>query len=309
MGSAEPGVALPWRQAIDRFCDHLATERGRSAHTVRAYRGDLLHLAHAACARGQTDPHALTVADLRAWLAAQQAEGLERTTLARRVSAVRTFSAWAVERGILPSDVAGRLAAPASHRRLPAVLTAAEVEAMLGGPDGSDADAPLTASRDRAILEVLYASGVRVSELVGLDLTDVDDARRTLRVRGKGDKERVVPFGAPAGRALDAWRGDRATWATPRSGRALFLGVRGGRIDPRTVRAIVHRAASTVPGAPDIGPHGLRHSAATHLLDGGADLRSVQELLGHASVATTQIYTHVSVERLRRSFDQAHPRA
>jgi integrase/recombinase XerC len=164
--------------------------------------------------------------------------------------------------------------------------------------------------RDRVALELLYATGVRVGELCGLDLDDVDTARRVVRVLGKGRKERVVPYGVPAQRALDAWlTSGRPRWAGAASGAALLLGARGGRVDPRTVRALVHSRLAAVPGAPDLGPHGLRHSAATHLLEGGADLRSVQELLGHATLATTQIYTHVSIERLRTSYERAHPRA
>ena len=164
--------------------------------------------------------------------------------------------------------------------------------------------------RDRLALELLYATGMRVGELVGLDLDDVDAGRRTVRVLGKGAKERVVPYGVPTQRALDDWldRG-RPLLVTSASGPALLLGARGGRLDPRTAREVVHRMLRHVEGAPDLGPHGLRHSAATHLLEGGADLRSVQEILGHATLATTQIYTHVSVERLRATYEQAHPRA
>ena len=175
--------------------------------------------------------------------------------------------------------------------------------------DSVDGDAPVDL-RDRAALELLYATGIRVGELCGLDVDDVDTARRVVRVLGKGGKERSVPYGVPAVHAVQAWldRG-RPAWATARSGSALLLGARGGRIDQRAVRSLVHRRLAGVPGAPDLGPHGLRHSAATHLLEGGADLRSVQELLGHATLATTQIYTHVSVERLRTSYDRAHPRA
>jgi integrase/recombinase XerC len=184
---------------------------------------------------------------------------------------------------------------------------------MLTGPEPGDSAVPAAgaiALRDHAMLEVLYATGIRVSELTGLDLHDVDRARRVLRVLGKGSKERVVPFGVPADRALGDWlsRG-RTMLATETSGQALFLGFRGGRMDPRAVRTLVHARTSAVVGAPDIGPHGLRHSAATHLLDGGADLRAVQELLGHASLATTQIYTHISSERLAAVYRQAHPRA
>jgi integrase/recombinase XerC len=166
-----------------------------------------------------------------------------------------------------------------------------------------------TAVRDRAVLELLYATGIRVGELVGLDLNDIDRERRVIRVLGKGDKERTVPLGLPAAQALDDWcAAGRPVLAGSAAASALFVGARGRRVDPRTVRRLVH-ARLAAAGAPDLGPHGLRHSAATHLLEGGADLRSVQELLGHASLATTQIYTHVSVERLRASYDRAHPRA
>ena len=175
----------------------------------------------------------------------------------------------------------------------------------VAGEDGS-----ARAARDVAILELLYATGIRVSELCGLDLGAVDEARMTVRVLGKGHKERVVPLGAPALSALERWLARRGELVTARSGNALFLGERlGDRIDPRIVRRVVHRAAGLVDGAPDIGPHGLRHAMATHLLEGGADLRTVQELLGHASLATTQVYTHVSGDRLRTAFAQAHPRA
>jgi integrase/recombinase XerC len=159
-------------------------------------------------------------------------------------------------------------------------------------------------------MELLYATGIRVSELVGLDLEDIDRSRRVIRVLGKGNKQRTVPYGLAAERALDAWLNlGRAELVTETSGQALLLGTRGGRLDQRAVRDVVHRRVAMVPGAPDIGPHGLRHSAATHLLEGGADLRTVQELLGHASLATTQLYTHVSVERLRQTYADAHPRA
>jgi tyrosine recombinase xerC len=164
------------------------------------------------------------------------------------------------------------------------------------------------ALRDAALLEVLYATGVRVSELCGLDIADLDRSRRTLRVLGKGDKERTVPYGSPASQALENWLAVRDRIALAAAGGALFVGVRGRRLDPRAVRDVVHRAAA-LAGVPDLGPHGLRHSAATHVLNGGADLRSVQELLGHSSLATTQRYTHVSAERLRAVYAQAFPRA
>jgi integrase/recombinase XerC len=209
--------------------------------------------------------------------------------------------------GLTPDDVGLRLVSPKAHRTLPDVLAPDQARAVVDSTAGAEEPVGL---RDAVVLELLYASGIRVSELVGLDVDDVDRGRRPLRVLGKGRKERSVPYGIPAERALDGWltRG-RPALATPESGPALLLGARGHRLDAREARRIVHRAVAAAPGAPDIGPHGLRHSAATHVLEGGADLRSVQELLGHASLATTQIYTHVTVERLRAVHAQAHPRA
>jgi integrase/recombinase XerC len=182
-----------------------------------------------------------------------------------------------------------------------------------GGPDGRDRDELMAAAvrwRDAAVMELLYAAALRVSELCGMDLGDLDEERGTVRVLGKGRKERTVPVGQPAARAVRDWlRHGRPVLATGRSGAALFLGARGGRLDPRAARRVVHEAVAALPAVPDTGPHGLRHSAATHLLEGGADLRSVQEYLGHASLSSTQIYTHVSVERLLAAYRQAHPRA
>lgn len=301
-----------WGAAIERFADHVRLEMGRSAHTVRAYVADVSSLAACAVERGEHRVGELSLLTLRAWLAAQERAGLARSTMARRAASARAFTAWASQRGILPSDVAARLASPKRSHRLPSVLTVDQVDAVLaaaGTPTADDVD-PAVPLRDAAMLELLYATGIRVSELTGLDLTDVDHSRRTLRVIGKGNRQRTVPFGLPAARAVAAWiQEGRPRLVRPISGAAVFLGMRGGRIDPRVVRDVVHRAVSLVEGAPDIGPHGLRHSAATHVLEGGADLRAVQEILGHASLATTQIYTHVSVERLRTTFEQAHPRA
>jgi integrase/recombinase XerC len=292
--------------ALEGFRTHLRLELARSPHTVRAYAGDVGSLLDHAARRGVTEPAGLDLAVLRSWLARLRSTGAARTTLARRGSSARVFTAWACRRGLLPADPGALLATPRGARPLPEVLRGDEAQALVDGVDGSS----VQDLRDRVVLELLYATGVRVGELCGLDVDDVDDARRVLRVLGKGARERTVPFGEPAVRALAAWRDTgRPQWATARSGAALLLGRRGGRLDPRAVRALVHRRLADVPGAPDVGPHGLRHSAATHLLEGGADLRSVQELLGHASLATTQIYTHVSVERLRSSYAQAHPRA
>jgi integrase/recombinase XerC len=308
VGVANAEELLPGRlaDALAGFAAHLRDERDRSPHTVRAYTGDVASLLSHAARLGVTDPDQLDLAVLRSWLARLRTGGAARTTLARRGSAARAFTAWAHRTGLLSADPGGLLATPKGQRPLPDVLRADEAARLV---DGADGDEPADL-RDRVVLELLYATGVRVGELCGLDVDDVDTARRLVRVLGKGRRERSVPYGAPAQRALDAWlcRG-RPQWAAPISGPALLLGRRGGRLDPRTARAVVHARLATVPGAPELGPHGLRHSAATHLLEGGADLRSVQELLGHATLATTQIYTHVSGERLRKSYELAHPRA
>ena len=297
-------------QALDAFTVHLTAELGRSEHTVRAYRGDVRSLLVFARERGATSLADLDLTDLRGWLAEQDASGHSRTTIARRAASARVFTAWAFRRGLIPSDPGDRLATPTSRRALPSVLKQDEALSLMSvALVAADDDDPVHI-RDRCILELLYASGMRVGELVGLDIDDVDDGRRTVRVLGKGGKERVVPYGIPAQQALDAYlTQSRPQLATHESGAAMILGARGKRIDPRTVRAVVHSMLEHVPGAPDMGPHGLRHSAATHLLEGGADLRTVQEILGHATLATTQIYTHVSVERLRSTYEQAHPRA
>ena len=296
---------------FEEFDEYLALERGRSDHTRRAYLGDLRSLFDFVAERAPDAGIAgLTLPILRSWLAALAATGAARTTLARRTSAVKTFTAWATRRGLIASDPAARLQVPKSRRTLPAVLRQDQaLDAMSAAKSGAQQGDPL-ALRDRLIVELLYASGIRVSELCGLDIDDVDTSRRLLRVLGKGNKQRTVPFGAPAQAALAAWLSDgRPALATAASGPALLLGARGRRLDPRQARTVVHQTMAAVAGAPDIGPHGLRHSAATHLLEGGADLRVVQELLGHSSLATTQLYTHVTVARLRAVHDQAHPRA
>ena len=304
-GSA-PALPPALDDALDGFVRHLSLERSRSVHTVRAYAGDVRSLLQHAADAGVRSPDELDLALLRSWLARLRSTGAARTTLARRGSSARVFSAWASRRGLLPSDPGLLLATPRGTRRLPEVLRADEASCLVDRVDGTDAQD----LRDRAVLELLYATGVRVGELCGLDVDDVDGTRRVLRVLGKGARERSVPYGEPAARAVSAWlQAGRPQWVTPASGPALLLGRRGGRLGPRAVRTLVARRLADVPGAPDVGPHGLRHSAATHLLEGGADLRSVQELLGHASLATTQIYTHVSGERLRSSYAQAHPRA
>jgi integrase/recombinase XerC len=240
----------------------------------------------------------------------QSQSGAARATLARRSATVRAFTAWALREERIAADPALRLKAPKRERSLPGVLQAPQLTRLLAGMEEAAAEGAPMAVRDRAIVELLYATGIRVGELAGLDIDDLDPDRRTLRVIGKGNKERTVPYGVPAAVAVDDWlRRGRPLLARDNSGPALFLGARGGRVDQRQVRALVHDLFEALGDTSASGPHALRHSAATHLLDGGADLRAVQEILGHSSLATTQIYTHVSVDRLRASYRQAHPRA
>ena len=313
--------------ALAAFERYLRAERSLSPHTIRAYAGDIRSLLDHAHRNGVQAPDGLDVAQLRSWLAAQHESGAARTTLARRGAAARTFTALAHRRGWLATDPGPRLGTLKTRRVLPHILRKDEMEAVLGGLDaagrqaeavtgtgtGTGPEAPveaMVALRDAAILELFYATGIRVSELCGLDADSLDHGRRTVRVTGKGNKERTVPVGVPALRAVTRWQAaGRPALATAASGAALFIGVRGGRLDPRTARRVVHQRLRETHATRDIGPHGIRHTAATHLLEGGADLRSVQEILGHSSPATTQIYTHVSADRLKASYRQAHPRA
>jgi len=284
--------------------------RHTSVETQRAYAGDLARLAEFCAEAGLVELPSVQLRHLRAWLASQFDAGASPATIQRRTAAVRSFWRWAVRAGHTTADPSAGLRSVTVHRALPETLTQREAaELMAAMLQQAAENETAVGRRDVAMLEILYAGGLRVAELCGLNLTSIDRARGLLRVLGKGDKERSVPIGQPAERALEAWLQRRAELVGPTSGTALFLGARGARIDPRVVRRLVHRALGLVDGAPDLGPHGLRHAMATHLLEGGADLRSVQEILGHASVATTQIYTHVSNERLRAAFAQAHPRA
>ncbi|HET6212747.1 MAG TPA: tyrosine recombinase XerC [Micromonosporaceae bacterium] len=305
--AAYAGLPAPMRDAVAEFARELGGVRNRSVHTVRGYLADVVSLLDHAVRMGRRGPEDLDLTVLRSWLARLRTVGAARASLARRAAAARAFSAWAHRAGLLATDPGARLASPRARRTLPTVLREEQAAALVTAPTNAAPEAILL--RDRVVLELLYATGVRVSELCGLDVVDVDRGRRVIRVLGKGAKERTVPYGLPAEQAIDRWlRFGRPALAGPRSGAALLLGVRGGRLQPTAVRRIVSGAAQAA-GLPHIGPHGLRHSAATHLLEGGADLRSVQELLGHASLASTQIYTHVSVERLRAAYRQAHPRA
>src|SRR3954453_20854918 len=279
---------------------HLVSERDLTPHTVRAYLGDITSMLEQAVRLGHRDLSTLDLRTLRSWLATQQTLGKARTTMARRATSVRVFTAWAQRTGRIASDPGALLGSPKAHRTLPPALRVDEARALLEAASAHADDGSPIGMRDVAILEVLYATGIRVGELCGLDVDDVDDERRVLRVLGKGRKERTVPYALPAGRALDAWlRSGRPSLVATGAGAALFVGVRGRRLDQRAVRTLVHARLAEVPGAPDLGPHGLRHTAATHLLEGGADLRTVQELLFFNDPATTEIYTHVSAERLR----------
>lgn len=295
----------------DAFLKYLESERNLSAHTIRAYLGDLDSFFEHLEKLDVTDFSKLELSHIRSWLANQQVKGGARTTLSRRAVSIRLFTKWATKKGYLAKDVGATLATPKGARTLPDVLNVADAGLAMDAlaTRVAEEDGPL-AKRDCAMVEVLYASGARVSELCGLDLQDIDYERNTIRVIGKGNKERTIPLGNPAMRALDAWiKEGRPSLAGDKSDRAVFLGARGKRIDQRTVRTVVYQALEALEGAAKLGPHALRHSAATHLLEGGADLRTVQEILGHASLATTQIYTHVSTERLQKAFKQAHPRA
>jgi len=310
----------PWRRllrhddrvlldrALSDFAVYLSAERGFSAHTVRSYSSDLADFERFAVSRGIESTEGIDLELLRDWLWDGSKNGLAKSTLARRSAAVRSWSGWLARSAGSDSDAASRLRAPRADHHLPRVLTRPQIDGMLAVLTELASTGDAIATRDLAIVELLYASALRVSEIVGLDLNDVDLGRLTVRVTGKGSKERVVPFGNPAQRAIVAWERQRHELvAAPTS--AVFLGARGKRIGTRTVYELIARLLADIPGAGPSGPHTLRHTAATHLLDGGADLRSVQEMLGHASLGTTQLYTHVSAERLKDAYRTAHPRA
>ncbi|TFC13059.1 tyrosine recombinase XerC [Cryobacterium algoritolerans] len=312
------GRTVSLAAAVEDFAVYLAVERGFSPHTVRAYRSDLAGLLTFAEGRGVVESSALTLDLLRDWLWVGSQSGLARATIARRSATARGFTAWLAHTGASPADPAIRLRSPKPGRTLPRVINRAQMQDLFGHLELRAADSEPHALRDLAIVELLYASGLRVSELVGLEAGDVDLHRLTVRVTGKGSKERVVPFGVPAQSAilayLDRGRPVLAAAKLPAQASALevgalFLGTARRRLGVRAVYRLVAALLADVPGNGPAGPHALRHTAATHLLDGGADLRAVQELLGHASLGTTQIYTHVSAERLKQSYLNAHPRA
>ena len=303
--------SVAFSEIRDAFERYLEAERNLSVHTIRAYMGDSDSFFEHLEKLDLNNFSNLELSHIRSWLANQQVKGGARTTLSRRAVSIRLFTKWATKKGYLAKDVGATLATPKGARTLPDVLSIADAGLAMDAMATRVAqeEGPISL-RDCAMLEVLYASGARVSELCGLDLQNIDYERNTIRVLGKGNKERTIPLGNPAMRALEAWlKQGRDSLAGEKSERAVFLGARGKRIDQRTVRTVVYEALQALEGAVKLGPHALRHSAATHLLEGGADLRTVQEILGHASLATTQIYTHVSTERLQKAFKQAHPRA
>lgn len=290
---------------------HLIDERNLSENSIRAYLADLDSLLLHINQLGVTEFSQLELNHVRSWLANLQIKGAARSSITRRVVSIRAFTYWGAKNGWLASDIGRDLVAPKPERHLPEIVDIAGASLTLEAlHTRSMEDQSPSNIRDVAMVETLYGTGIRVSELVGLNLGDLDRARNTIRVIGKGDKERIVPIGQPALRAIDRWLNEaRRELSSSESGEALFLGSRGKRIDPRVVRQVVYEAMQALGSNKKMGPHALRHSAATHLLEGGADLRTVQEILGHSSLATTQIYTHVSEERIKKAYEQAHPRA
>ncbi len=295
-------------EALNEFADFLLNTSGRSQHTVRAYVADVERLFSVMAQNDCNELSDLSLSILRIWLASEF-ESHSPATTARRVAAVRAFTAWAVKTKKLNSDVGLMLVPPKTKKTLPNYLTTDQVNEVLNVASISSDDDNPVGIRNLAILELLYATGIRVSELVGLDLIDINFADNTLRVTGKGNKQRTVPFGIPARDALERWLQVGRPEMLKENTNAVFLGIRGKRIDQRVVREMIYEVLGHLADAPLMGPHGLRHTAATHLVEGGADLRTVQELLGHASLATTQVYTHVSATRLKSAYQQAHPRA
>lgn len=301
-------------RAVDDFVSSLATERGFSPNTSKAYRSDLSSLTEFLASRSIDECNRIELDDLRDWLWKATEQGLAKSSLSRRAASARAFTSWLRRMGFVAVDPGVRLKSPKPEKSLPRVVTETSLDSIFSALAARVAIGGPGEMRDLAVIELLYASGMRVSELVGLDIDGIDLDRLTALVTGKGNKQRVVPFGAPAAAALtDYLVKARPVLVKQVEGRpetvALFIGSRGGRLNVRSVYQLVASLLSDIPGTGPSGPHTLRHTAATHLLDGGADLRVVQEMLGHASLGTTQIYTHVSMERLRASYEQAHPRA
>ena len=296
-------------ELIAPYEEHLALVRNLADNSIKGYVSDLESFLKHIETLGIAEFKDLTITHIRSWLADLTDKGAVRSTIARRIVSIRAFTYWAASQGWITEDIGQSLAIPKAHRTLPDVLDIADTQIVLDSMAQRAGEEPTPINlRDLAMIEVLYASGIRVSELCGLNSSSIDTARNTLQVIGKGDKERVVPLGIPAMRALQNYIAEgRPLLMNEKSASAIFLGSRGKRIDQRSVREVVYGAMAAVGSR--MGPHGLRHTAATHLLEGGADLRTVQEILGHSSLATTQIYTHVSPQRLQTAYQQAHPRA
>jgi integrase/recombinase XerC len=302
-------VSTDLKSAAISFADYLFAARGYSRHTVKAYESDVQDLITYLADAGVNECNAIDIEHIRDWLYRADQRGLAKSTLARKTASIRSFAAWLTKNGKVDQDFTQRIKSPKAVRSLPKVVSRSTLDEIFTILNVSATEENPNGLRDLLTVELLYATGCRVSELVGLDLDDVDHSRNILKVLGKGAKQRMIPFGVPARNALDVWlKAGRPQLANEISGAALLINSRGQRLGVRQVFALVASLTADTPtGA--AGPHSLRHSAATHLLDGGADLRAVQELLGHASLGTTQIYTHVSVDRLRDGYKRAHPRA
>jgi integrase/recombinase XerC len=302
-------VLASYESALERFRTSLEAGRGYSAHTVKGYVTDLVDLVDFLEVQGIASPSEIDLEALREWLFSLSERGLAKSSMARKTASVRSFTAWLFEQGELSSDPGLRLRTPKATKSLPKVATREAMVEIFQVLEAASAEGDPSAIRDLLVVELLYATGARVSELAGLNLFDIDEDRRLIRVVGKGNKQRMIPYGLPAESALKVWleRG-RPALVTAKTSFELLINSQGNRLGTRQIYQVVANAlAGTAIGA--AGPHALRHTAATHLLDGGADLRAVQELLGHASLGTTQIYTHVSIERLKEGYTSAHPRA
>ena len=315
---SENFLALPskYMSLIDDYIDYVRANKGLGERTQRAYKSDILQCLAWCNRHGFNNISDLTTDDLRSWMA-DESRSHARSSLARKVVAVRGFFAWCQHVEYIKSDPAETLMTPKIKNMLPSVLDEYQAESLMNNVDSkANVSSSCTKNqkavelRNAAILELLYATGIRVGELTSLNIQDINFSSHTIKVTGKGNKQRVVPFGVPAYKALSAWisKDGREILLRNSVEEAVFLGARGKRIDQRLVRQIVHDEAKSAH-VPDISPHALRHSAATHMLNGGADLREVQELLGHSSLNTTQRYTHVSIESLKRKYSQAFPRA
>jgi len=297
---------LRFLESIDRFLHHLAATRGASQHTLRAYGGDLVELAGTLEQRGVLDAEKVSSRDLRSYLAELDERDLAPSTIQRKLSSARALFRFLVNENVIDQHPATGLRQRRTHRKLPGNLDESEIELLLGAPDLCTA----LGRRDHAILEVMYSAGTRAAETVGLDRSDLDLRSGIARVRGKGRKQRLAPLGTYAIKSLQTYLTDpERPRPTPREPDAIFLNCRGGRLTTRSLGRIVEKHSLKAQIRRKVTPHSLRHSFATHLLDRGADLRSVQELLGHAHLVTTQIYTHVSIERLRKIYELAHPHA